>query len=73
MAIGLSGSLDDAFRKATSELASWLQLDYKLNASEAAVVLGISIEYTISGVADGNAGVVARIRKSSLVLLDPAK
>jgi amidase len=73
MAIGLSGSLDDAFRKATSELASWLQSDYKLNASEAAVVLGTSIEYTISEVADRNAGVVARIRKSSLVLLDPAK
>jgi amidase len=73
MAIGLSGSLDDAFRKATSELASWLQSDYKLNASEASVVLGTSIEYTISEVADRNAGVVARIRKSSFVLLDPAK
>ena len=73
MAIGLSGSLDDAFRKATSELASWLQSDYKLSTSGAAIVLGTSVEYTISEVADRNAGVVARIRKSSLASLPQAK
>jgi amidase len=66
MAMGLSGSLDDAFREATSELASWLQTDYKLTSAEAASVLGTSIEYKISEVADRNVGVVAKIRKSSL-------
>jgi amidase len=73
MAMGLSGSLDDAFREATSELASWLQTDYKLSAAEVASVLGTSIEYKISEVADRNVGVVARIRKSSLAPLAPAK
>jgi amidase len=73
MAIGLSGSLDDAFRKATSELARWLQSDYKLSASEAAIVLGSSVEYTVSEVADRNVGAVAKIRKRALAALTPAK
>jgi acetamidase/formamidase len=30
MAMGLAGSLDNAFSRATSELATWLQEDYKL-------------------------------------------
>ncbi len=66
MAVGLSGSLDDAFRVATSELATWLEKDYKLSTAEAAIVLGTSIEYNISEVADRNVGVVAKIRKSTL-------
>jgi amidase len=66
MTIGFSGSLDDAIRIATSALANRLQADYQLTASEAAIVLGTSIEYTISEVADRNVGVVAKIRKSSL-------
>jgi acetamidase/formamidase len=66
MAMGLSGTLDDAFREATSELAAWLQTDYKLTGAEVASVLGTSIEYKISEVADRNVGVVAKIRKSSL-------
>jgi amidase len=73
MAIGLSGSLDDAFRKATSELSSWLQSDYKLSTSEAAIVLGTRVEYTISEVADRNVGVVAKIRRGTLVSLPQAK
>lgn len=66
MAVGFSGSLDDAFRKATSELASWLQSDYKLSTAEAAIVLGTSVEYNISEVADRNVGVVAKLHKSVL-------
>jgi amidase len=65
--------VDGAFREATSELASWLQADYKLSTSETASVLGTSIEYKISEVADRNVGVVAKIRKSSLLTLAVAK
>jgi amidase len=71
MAIGLSGSLDDAFRVATSELASWLQDDYHLTRDETAIVLGSSVEYNIAEVADRNVDVVAKIRKSSLASLSP--
>jgi len=66
MAIGFAGSLDEAFRRATSEMANWLQKDYKLTSAEAAIVLGTSIEYQIAEVADRNVGVVAKIRKNSL-------
>ena len=73
MAMGLSGSLDDAFREATSELASWLRKDYNLSSAEVASVLGTSIEYKISEVADRNVGVVAKIPKNSLAPLAPVK
>lgn len=73
MAIGLSGSLDNAFRVATSELAGWLETYYKLSTAEAAIVLGASIEYNISEVADRNVGVVAKIRKSTLSSLSPSQ
>jgi amidase len=66
MAIGLAGSLDDAFSEATSDLASWLQQDYKLTGSETATLLGAAIEYQIAEVADRNAGVVAKIRKAAI-------
>jgi amidase len=66
MAVGLGGMLEDALRAATSSLGQWLEQDYQLSASELAIVLGSSIEYTISEVADRNAGVVAKIRKDRL-------
>lgn len=66
MAMGLSGSLDDAFREAGSGLAQWLQQDYKLTGKETAILLGAVIEYQISEVADRNVGVVAKVRKKYL-------
>ena len=38
MAMGLDGSLDDAFRGATANMAQWLTEEYKLTPSEAASV-----------------------------------
>lgn len=72
MTIGLAGSLDDAFAEATSDLASWLQEDYQLTGSETAILLGAAIEYQIAEVADRNAGVVARIKKSLIPPAPPA-
>jgi acetamidase/formamidase len=48
MAMGLGGSLDDAFRAATANMAGWLTDDYKLSPSETAQVLGTSAEYKVS-------------------------
>ncbi|HEX4440737.1 MAG TPA: acetamidase/formamidase family protein [Thermoanaerobaculia bacterium] len=73
MAMGLAGSLDDAFREATSGLASWLEKDYGLTGPEAAILLGATVEYEISEVADRNAGVVAKIKKKYLPPPAPAK
>jgi amidase len=66
MAMGLSGSLDDAFRTATANIAQWLSEEYKLTPSELAQVLGTSAEYKVSEVADRNAGIVLKISKERL-------
>jgi|HubBroStandDraft_4_1064222.scaffolds.fasta_scaffold5871332_1 hypothetical protein len=51
------------------ELATWLQTDYQLSPGDAATVLGTSIEYNIAEAPDRNVGVVAKIRKNSLLVL----
>jgi len=66
MAMGLAGSLDDAFRAATANMAQWLTDDYKLTPSEIAQVLGTAAEYKVSEVADRNAGIVLKIDKNRL-------
>ena len=66
MAMGLAGSVDDAVRGATSNMARWLRDDYQLNPSELAQLLGTSAEYKVSELADRNAGVVLKIRKDRL-------
>jgi len=73
MAMGLAGSLDDAFRAATANMAQWLADDYKLTPSEIAQVLGTASEYKVSEVADRNAGIVLKIAKDRLAPLTPAK
>jgi acetamidase/formamidase len=72
MAMGLAGSLDDAFREATANMANWLTDEYKLTPSEVAQVLGTSSEYKVSEVADRNAGVVLKINKERFKGLVPA-
>ena len=72
MAMGL-GSLDDATKAATNNMASWLADDYKLTPSEVAQVLGTSSRYTISELADRNAGVVLKLDKARLQTLAAGK
>ncbi len=66
MAMGLDGSLDDAFRSATANMAQWLTDDYKLTPAEVAEVLGTAAEYKVSEAADRNAGIVLKINKDRL-------
>jgi amidase len=73
MAMGLDGSLDDAFRSATANMARWLIDDYNLTASEVAEFLGTAAEYKVSEVADRNAGIVVKINKDRLKSLTPVK
>jgi amidase len=69
IAMGYSGSLDDAFREATSNMADWLIADYKLMPSEVAQVLGVLSQYKVAEVADRNSGVALKISKSRLASL----
>jgi len=73
IAMGLSGSLDDAFKDATANMAQWLEDDYKLTPSEIAKVLGTTAEYHVSEVADRNSGIVLKINKERLAALAPVK
>jgi acetamidase/formamidase len=66
MASGIGGSLQDALQQATSELARWLERDYKLSANESNVVLGSSIKYDIAEVVDPQVHIVAKVSKSVL-------
>jgi amidase len=66
MAVGLDGSIDDAFRDATTNMAGWLTEKYGLTPTEVAEVLGTSAEYHVNEVADRNAGVVLKIDKKRL-------
>jgi len=66
MASGIAGSLPDALQMATTQLASWLQRDYKLSPNEAHVVLGAAMRYDIAEVVDPQVHVVAKIAKSIL-------
>jgi len=73
VAMGLSGSLDDALRAATANMASWLEDKYNLTPSELAQVLGTASEYEVSEVADRNVGLVLKIEKEKLKRLAPAE
>jgi acetamidase/formamidase len=65
-AVGIAGSIDEATRRATSGMVQWLQQDYHLTISEAALVLGSSAEYRISEIADRDASVVLKLPKDLL-------
>lgn len=71
MTMGLQGSLDDAFKQATGDMAAWLAQDYQLTPSEIAELLGVGAEYEVSEVADRNVGVVLKLKKSYLRQLGP--
>jgi amidase len=66
MALGIGNSLTDALQAATTNMAQWLERDYKLNASEVAMVLGTSMRYDIAEVVDPQVNLVARVPKSVL-------
>ena len=69
MALGIGGSVDEAVQIATTELARWLERDYKLSSTETAVVLGTSVRYDIAELVDPKVNVVAKISKSTLAPL----
>jgi len=56
-------------KEATSDMASWLEEDYKPTPSEIAQVLGTAAEYHVNEVADRNADMVLKISKARLATL----
>jgi amidase len=66
MSIGVGGSLDQAMRRATSDLARWLEADYKLTSNEVAVLMGFGVIYDIPDLVPPQVGVSARFPKALL-------
>jgi len=72
MASGIAGSIDEAFRGATTNLVRWVERKYGLNAAEASSVLSTAIVYDVAEVVDPSVHVVAKVPKSVLAALKPA-
>jgi amidase len=66
MAVGVGNSLEDALQAATTNMAEWLERDYKLNAAEVAMVLGTSVRYDVAEIVDPRVNLVAKVPKSVL-------
>ncbi|HWW22569.1 MAG TPA: acetamidase/formamidase family protein [Edaphobacter sp.] len=66
IALGYDGSLDSAFRDATSNMAQWLTDDYNLTPTEVAQVLGTAAQYKVAEVADRNTGIALKVDKALL-------
>ena len=67
--IGIGGSLDQALQMATSGIVRWLERDYKLSASDAAIVAGFAIKYDIVDLVGTQVSVAAKLPKAALAKL----
>jgi acetamidase/formamidase len=73
MASGIAGSIDEAFRNATTNLVRWLEKTYNLNPAEVSSILGTAMVYDVAEVVDPYVHVVAKIPKSVLEALPKPK
>jgi amidase len=72
IALGVAGSIPDALKVATTELAGWLGSEYGLNPNEVAMVLGTAIRYDIAELVDPQMNVAARISRKALAQIEKA-
>jgi amidase len=69
ISIGIGGSLDQALQQATSGLVRWLERDYKLTASEAAMLLGFALKYDVVDLVGTQVSIAAKLPKATLARL----
>jgi amidase len=69
ISIGIGGSLDQAMQMATSGIMRWLERDYKLSASESAIVLGFAITYDVVDLVGTQVSIAAKLPKAALAKL----
>jgi len=69
ISIGIGGSLDQALQQATSGLVRWLERDYKLSASEAAMLLGFALKYDVVDLVGTQVSIAAKLPKATLARL----
>jgi amidase len=72
ISIGVGGSLDQALQMATSGMLRWLERDYKLSASEAAIVVGFTMKYDVVDLVGTQVSIAAKLPKTALAKLPKA-
>jgi len=71
ISFGVAGSLQEALKVATAQLATWIKHDYGLSDSEVALFLGVEMQYNVTELVDPEFDVVAKVPKSALAMLRP--
>ena len=69
ISIGIGGSLDQALQQATSGMMRWLERDYKLTGSDAAMILGFALKYDVVDLVGTQVSVAAKVPKAALAPL----
>ena len=69
ISIGIAGSIDQALQQATSGMMRWLERDYKLTGSDAAVVLGFALKYDVVDLVGTQVSVAAKVPNAALAPL----
>ena len=69
ISIGIAGSLDQALQQATSGMMRWLERDYKLTGSDAAMILGFALKYDIVDLVGTQVSIAAKVPTAALAPL----
>ena len=69
ISIGIAGSLDQALQQATSGMMRWLERDYKLTGSDAAMILGFALKYDVVDLVGTQVSIAAKVPKAALAPL----
>jgi acetamidase/formamidase len=69
ISFGVAGSLQEALKVSTAQLATWIKHDYGLSDSEVALLLGAVMKIEVTELVDPEFNVVTKAPKSSLAML----
>lgn len=69
ISFGVAGSLQEALKVSTAQLATWIKHDYGLTDSEVALFLGVELKYEVTELVDPEFNVVSKVPKSALAML----
>ena len=69
ISFGVAGSLQEALKVSTAQLATWIKHDYGLSDSEVALLLGAVMKIEVTELVDPEFNVVTKVPKSSLAML----
>ena len=69
ISIGIAGSVDQALQQATSGMMRWLERDYQLIGSDAAMILGFALKYDVVDLVGTQVSVAAKVPKAALAPL----